>query len=591
MKALSSYIIVTLFLCFCKPAMAQQYNSVYDVFTNESYNYQSKYKEVKDVGLNLNDEIGVNYFAFRNKLDDYSKMNTEIEQLALNSWQNDQSKLKLQNEVKAVLANYNKFKYSKNNKQSRGLEGKFGDIELKDIEVDVLAVCNEIITFKQVFEFSVASRSNYNQSSLEINVSHYYTYDIIRQKRSEIKYEFNDKEITILKQFVDPYVIAFNKEIKTQFSEEEIQNLNENLYDDEDNEEADEDKLINRNIKLKSDEEKLKDIDYNEANFYWYAWGLMIQFPAYCKSTNISNGLSFNVFLPYNECKVLLDLFPNYQSYERLFKPMHNFNKFDYFEIINNYSKFRQEPKITNLFSLNNALDEPKKLTVASYQTFKDHTKNHRGNFIYDFDVRAKNFQKHASSIDFTAYYENYNGKLTLKKNNFKPDKNNLVYDERGNLIIKKMNDLEAGGDFLFFYNQSQCYYFRQEKLSDENQEKLMQISLNKGEICLSDVCLTLDENMHVCAVKSTRNTQNDLQLGFDHKNRLVEAHSENDRYNYYYQYDELDRLIKYSYYEYSRVEKEVEFFYQDQKRLPFLQKKHTVTHETFEEESYEWEY
>jgi hypothetical protein len=101
-----------------------------------------------------------------------------------------------------------------------------------------------------------------------------------------------------------------------------------------------------------------------------------------------------------------------------------------------------------------------------------------------------------------------------------------------------------------------------------------MQISLNKGEICLSDVCLTLDENMHVCAVKSTRNTQNDLQLGFDHKNRLVEAHSENDRYNYYYQYDELDRLIKYSYYEYSRVEKEVEFFYQDQKRLPLSSKK-----------------
>jgi hypothetical protein len=65
------------------------------------------------------------------------------------------------------------------------------------------------------------------------------------------------------------------------------------LYDDEDNEEADEDELINRNIILKSDEEKLKDIDYNEANFYWYAWGLMIQFPAYCKSTNISNGLKF----------------------------------------------------------------------------------------------------------------------------------------------------------------------------------------------------------------------------------------------------------------------------------------------------------
>ena len=148
MKVFSPFLIVIFCICFALTAKAQQYNTIYDVFTNENYNYQSKYKEVKDVGLNLNDEIGINYFAFRNTMDDYTKINTEIEQLALNSWQNDQSKLKLQNEVKAVLDNYNKYKNSKNNKQSRGLEGKFGDIELKDIEVDVLAVCNEIITFK-----------------------------------------------------------------------------------------------------------------------------------------------------------------------------------------------------------------------------------------------------------------------------------------------------------------------------------------------------------------------------------------------------------------------------------------------------------
>ncbi len=41
---------------FAFPAMAQQYNIIYDVFTNENYSYQSKFKEIKDVGLNLNDE-------------------------------------------------------------------------------------------------------------------------------------------------------------------------------------------------------------------------------------------------------------------------------------------------------------------------------------------------------------------------------------------------------------------------------------------------------------------------------------------------------------------------------------------------------
>jgi hypothetical protein len=591
MKIIPRYILIAFYFFSANPAKAQQYNNIYDVFTNESFSYQSKYKEIKDVSLNLNDKIDITYFAFRNTQYNYTLMNNEIEQLALNSWQNDQSKLKLQNEVKLVLANYNKFKNSKNNIQSRDFEGKFGESELKEIEIDVLAVCNDIVTFQQNFQFSVASRKRYDESSFEVNITHYFTYDLLRQNMLEIKHQFNDKEIIQLKQIIDPYINTFNKELKAQFSAEEIEKLNGNLYDDEENDDSEEDGSTNRNIILKNDQEKLKDIDYTEANYYWFAWGFMIQFPEYCKSTNLSNGLSFNVFLPYNECKVLLDIFPNYERYNRLFKPAHNFNQFDYFEIINNYSKFRQEPNITSLFILNNALDKPKKLTVGSYQTFKDNTKNHRGNFIYDFDVRAKNFQKHASNSNFTAYFENYNGKLTLQKNNFKPDKNNLIYDERGNLIIKKMNDLEAGGDYLFFYNQSNCYYFRQKNLSEINQENLNQISLRKGEICLSDVCLTLDENMQVSAVKSIRSSQNDIQLGYDQKNRLVEAHSENDRYNYYYQYDQFDRLIKYSYYEYSRVEKEVEFFYQDQKRLPFLQKKQTITHQTFEEETYEWEY
>ena len=83
----------------------------------------------------------------------------------------------------------------------------------------------------------------------------------------------------------------------------------------------------------------------------------------------------------------------------------------------------------------------------------------------------------------------------------------------------------------------------------------------------------------------------NDVQIGFDERDRLIEAHSENDRYNYYYEYDAQDRLIKYSYYEYQKLEKEVVFFYKDNKKLPYLQKRQSLTNKTFEEETYDWEY
>ena len=579
---------------FAFPAMAQQYNIIYDVFTNENYSYQSKFKEIKDVGLNLNDDIDVTYFAFRNEQNNYFQINQKIEELAINSWQNDKSKLILQNEVKATLANYNKFKNSKNNRDSRGVNGRFGSIELKNIDVNILSVCKNVITFKQVFEFSIASNSNnYNDRTLEIYISHYYTADINNQSIHLLQHNFKDKDLLKLQQTIGPYVTQLSNEIKTQFSPEEIETLNENLLGEDEIEEYDNEDETPLNHQENNSKTNLKNenIDYNEANYYWYAWGLMVEFPAYSKSSNLSNGLAFTVFVPFDHCKNILDLFPSYESYRNLGMPFHHFNHFDYFDIINNYSKFRQEPKITSLFTLNNALDKPKKLTVGSYQTYKDNKKNHRGDFIYDFDVRAKNFQRSADNNNYTQFFENNNGKLTLQKNNHKADKNSLIYDEKGNLITRKFNDIESGGDYLFFYNQYNCYYFRSKTLSDKNQDGLMRLSLNKNELCLNDVCLLLNEKMQVRAVKSLRNQYSDTQLGFDHKDRLVEAHMENDRYNYYYEYDALDRLIKYSYYEYSRPEKEVEFFYIDKNRLPYLQKKHTVTNETFEEETYEWEY
>jgi hypothetical protein len=96
---------------------------------------------------------------------------------------------------------------------------------------------------------------------------------------------------------------------------------------------------------------------------------------------------------------------------------------------------------------------------------------------------------------------------------------------------------------------------------------------------------------MQVVAIKMLKYQHNDIELGFDDKGRLVEGHTENDRYNYYFEFDIKDRLIKHSIYEYQRVSKEVVYFYKEEQRLPYLQKKHTYNNEIFEEESYNWEY
>jgi hypothetical protein len=122
-------------------------------------------------------------------------------------------------------------------------------------------------------------------------------------------------------------------------------------------------------------------------------------------------------------------------------------------------------------------------------------------------------------------------------------------------------------------------------------EERVEKITLKNNELCLSDICLTFNENMQVVAIKTLKYQFNDTEIGFDEKGRIVEAHTENDRYNYYYEFDALDRLIKYSTYEYQRISKEVVYLYHEDKRLPYIQKKHTYNNDIFEEETYEWEY
>jgi hypothetical protein len=104
-------------------------------------------------------------------------------------------------------------------------------------------------------------------------------------------------------------------------------------------------------------------------------------------------------------------------------------------------------------------------------------------------------------------------------------------------------------------------------------------------------MCLSFNKNFKVDAIKKIKNHYSDMEVGFDEKERVIEAHSENDRYNYYFEYDAQDRLVRYSYNEYQKLKKEVMFYYLENKKLPYLQKKRTLEGKIFEEETYEWEY
>ena len=584
MKTIKRFSIWLLLLMQAVNGLAQN-RTAFDVFSNQEYTYITKYKEIKDAELNLNREIEINYFAMRNEgAQNYSSLNAFIENLALRAWKDDKRKFDLHNLVKTRISSYLEQVNRKNRAYYNSFDSDINVIELKSIDINFVSICNNKITFKQNFEYSVASNgSRYynNESELEINITEYFVADYFSQNISPLKQTFNPAQIKRLENMLTPYVLQYQEEWK---SDEEKSN------DDDESDMNEENNNANSTQKLKADKTGI--IDVQEANYYWYGWGLIVEFPEYCKSTNMSQGESYDIFIPYHECKSILDIFPSYASFSKLTKPAHQFSNFDYFDIINNYNKFRQEPKITSLLKLNNAPEKPKTLIVGSYQTFKDKSKNYRGDFVYEFNTKASSFQKVAENTNYSYFIDKDNDKQKpQKKLNTTENKKNYVYDDKGNLIIKKSDEPGSRSDYYFFYNESNCYYITTNGRSNYREDEIKKISFENNELCFHDVCLSFNKKRQIDAIKSLKYQNNDVELGYDEKDRLIEAHVENDRYNYYYEYDELDRLVKYYYYEYQRLEKEVVYYYQDLNRLPYLQKKHEVNNDIFQEETYNWEY
>jgi hypothetical protein len=585
MKILQTQFLLLSFLLFQAFIANAQTQVIYDVFSNEEYKYIKKYKEVKDYELNLNREIDIEYFAMRNEQgNNFDKLNLYIESMALNEWKDKQKKFELTNAIKAKIADYNALKLRNNNRYEHGIENDF-NTQLRSIEINVISVCNNVITYFQNYEYiAFSNHDGYHQNEIEINITRYYTADTYTQNSIPLIAIYKEGSMTAIQQEIMPLLNQYVNELKLYLQENPDDEAAPDEYDDD----------SETGYYRKDDVNKSKSnnkIDLKDAEFYWYGWGLMLKFPDFCKSSYINKGESFSLFIPFDQCKVTLELFPAYGSYKKLSKPINQFSNFDYFEVLSEYSKFRHEPSVTSLFKFNNVLEKPKKLTASSYQTFKNDQRNFRGDFIYEFIQTAKNFQQHAAKTTHSYYLENYNGKTTKRLNKQKTKKNTHVYDDKENLIIRKSDELFEGSDYYYFYNADNCYSFKTESSEHFGDEQISKTSFKNGQLCLSDMCITFNKNMHVVAVKMLKFQNNDIELGYDEKGHLIEAHTENDRYHYYYEYDAANRLVKYSTYEFQRISKEMVYYYKEQERLPYLQKKHTYNNDIFEEEQYLWEY
>jgi hypothetical protein len=165
----TAYHLLCFLLAFSSSLALAESNKAYDVFTNKEYSYERKYKELKDFEINLNGSIDVEYFAMRNEQGNmYDELNAGIENIALREWKEKQKKFELNNALKLQIAAYNNFINRSNDRYSRGIDNDL-NVALVSIDMKILSVCNNLVTFVQSYSFRINS-GNYRQNNVEIDI-------------------------------------------------------------------------------------------------------------------------------------------------------------------------------------------------------------------------------------------------------------------------------------------------------------------------------------------------------------------------------------------------------------------------------------
>ncbi|MEA3496506.1 MAG: hypothetical protein U9R42_10765 [Bacteroidota bacterium] len=554
---------------------------VYNFFSNKTYEITSSYDEVLSEQDFIKNTIRVNCFQFKNAKTQIEKsINKEVKALAKLALKNENTYLKIYNEVKQRISVYNELKSSNNNLGNRNRYPANLYSQLMRIDCKVISVFEDKLLFEIKYEFQIDNSSAYNRHNTKILVSKYYTANLSSAKIKAWKISLNP---------------SMQNEIQNKLSSSlnEIYSLTTSKLDYSDIELLEEDKNMFDVESADSIGEVCKDIceriNLKDADFLWYNWGLIIKFQPFTYSSKIYNGKSFMLFLPIDEAIPICSLIPEFSFVKELKQPEFIYKKFDYYSTINTIRDFREAPKIQDILAINNINDKPKTLEIKTYQFHHNGTKsflrseknefNEEGQFVNRYYYSENGSLKNS---EFYKYDDNANITSHISKEDNGRERTELYfYDENGNLIQKrtvgKRNVIpkRSGRDDYFhskyfFYSGKFIYSFDYQLFRTDLGNNVSSCSIDNNEFCMGGNCYKLDNNGNLIGIYAKRNISGYVQIGRDKKGRIVEAHCDNDRYHYYHFYDDLDRMVKYQQFEYANVLTTVEFHYKGNSMLPY---------------------
>jgi len=569
------------------------WTQIVDIYHNKKYSISTDFLEIESDKDYTPAKIEINQDKNNDKNELWSKIEEQLNDIAIENIENE-------------IAFFQILKQA-------GFEEEIDEYEqhhssqyrLKNIEIQLLSVINNFGVYAIQYNFETGS---YNSTDKYPAIK-YYLADYKNNKVQELGTASDLRQQKELEKSIIPKL-------------ERIYTLQTQKWD------------LDNVEKMKTIEnEGKKEIDFankihfSEAIVYPYFSGLVVEFPAYSSSSQIFNNEPFRFFFKGDELAKLISVFPLFQP---LFQQRLNLPSHTQMETLNNddnfdYSRFYFAPKELKVLPLLNSDNELRTMKIEHYQIIQDTVKYFSGSKIFYFNenqqivleewwepkdiLRGEEKYSYNNKNQLTGmkslgryeelalyHYENdilsYIENMRRDIKNEEDDVEEVVvmeeevveeieedddvaeddyyeaYEDWYDESDKKSIDLEISQQHIV-YNKNYKYTFKF-YLTGTNRTGDFQIRyINENQYCTNDFCFILNENKQVIGIKQKRDAPVDILT--NSKGQPVESYFDNDRQNYFFEYDNKDRVIAINFYRDGKLNNSTKYYYQQDSSTPLI--------------------
>lgn len=528
-----------------------------DVFKNRSYEISSHILKETFNKDYVPADVKIHQDKLKNGNKQWQKIEADLKKIAISSVENAVSFFEINavikkqlNIAKEILIN-NREKY------------EYAEPVFQNLNIKLLSVVNDFAIYSLEYNFEAANLSD-SRTYIKLFTRHFYSANINTGTLENIDIKPNAEQQKILASLTNS---QFQKLYLLQTEKLELNDV---------------EKIQNPSL---IDTSFAKIINYSEAVIFPYTSGLMIEFPAYTKTSKILDGKSFRLLLKDEELEGLLTQFPKLKKYftqnlklpskttkERLADEQMNMDKFKYGP---------EKLQVLKLFDFGKKIYEMKIEQFQLFNTEKQFTSSQTFRFNEDqnldlIESRGSNreigqeekftynsFQE-LESVTETGYKKN----LTLY---YYKDKE-LSYSEKIELEkyenpynSSNQNDLKIR-QHHFVYNGNYRYDILFYAVGDIS-EHIYGRHNSENTTCGNNHCIIYDNEDRIIGVKVMQGGS--IEILTDAEGKILESYFDNDRHHYYFSYDAENRIKDIVYRENGTVKNTYNYQYHESPTSP----------------------